>query len=315
MTARTSASMSRPGSSHHEGKEHICPTCAKGFDRRSDLKKHTRNHKPKHERPIQCKVCGERWLFKKECDRHMLSHSSPGFRCNFCPKKFTRPDNRKRHQSECPRDPNSDQSRARSSRSLSASSSARALRPKTSSDKSQVAEPKLAPAPGTPEVGASLMYGDQLMSASGSQPYTPFTRNPGPTLRHGAMPTVQEGAFDSLPSSFAQPLSSIPDWMAPDPPIEQREDNVSNNQQQLLTPPQSAEATLAHPHENHNAVVDTYQTESQSPPPSPSPAARPHSNSTRRQHFSEEIAILESYRLFYASYKTTLRLDNSSTNF
>ncbi|KAK3115104.1 hypothetical protein LTR53_005881 [Teratosphaeriaceae sp. CCFEE 6253] len=81
--------------------EHPCthPGCESRFATPANLKHHARYHTPHDQRPYPCDQCAQRFLFRRELDRHKLSktHRAPQFPCPKCGTLFSRPDHVERH--------------------------------------------------------------------------------------------------------------------------------------------------------------------------------------------------------------------------
>ncbi|KAF2469637.1 uncharacterized protein BDR25DRAFT_46673 [Lindgomyces ingoldianus] len=83
------------------------PGCGKPFNRQCDLKRHSKTHQPRSERPHKCSVCNEGFLYPKDRNRHERTHdqSSSPETTLYCPVEgcnnrdgFSRRDNLLRHQ-------------------------------------------------------------------------------------------------------------------------------------------------------------------------------------------------------------------------
>lgn len=84
----------------------ICPECDKSFYCATDLIRHSVVHAPPKE---QCPKCGELFRWKKQLDKHMLSHMTNAperpYLCHICDSKYATGHGLTRHLSrkhECP---------------------------------------------------------------------------------------------------------------------------------------------------------------------------------------------------------------------
>ncbi|XP_001628755.2 zinc finger and BTB domain-containing protein 17 [Nematostella vectensis] len=68
-------------------RDHECPTCAKRFFTKNDLKRHGFTHST--ERPYSCEVCQKAFRTTNEVKLHMAIHvSGTPYKCEYCGKEF-----------------------------------------------------------------------------------------------------------------------------------------------------------------------------------------------------------------------------------
>lgn len=82
--------------------KHRCDVCRAGFDTKSDLTHHLRNHTPYELRPHPCTTCGKRFPYAKDLKRHLVVHAKnvifcPHASCKHASKGFSRQDHYERH--------------------------------------------------------------------------------------------------------------------------------------------------------------------------------------------------------------------------
>ena len=67
----------------------LCEECGKGFQARSNMKRHFNRQHRKENNKFECDLCGSRFLLNYDLKRHMIKHStSRSFDCKICDLKF-----------------------------------------------------------------------------------------------------------------------------------------------------------------------------------------------------------------------------------
>ncbi|KAF2805424.1 uncharacterized protein BDZ99DRAFT_395743 [Mytilinidion resinicola] len=71
---RISTSTQRRSAPKKGGFPCLHPECSRAFDRHCDLRRHTKLHLDKSERPYKCLSCSEAFIYPKDLDRHQRTH-------------------------------------------------------------------------------------------------------------------------------------------------------------------------------------------------------------------------------------------------
>lgn len=68
-----------PNTSRQSCRKFFCehPHCRLRFERRSDLRLHSRAHVKADERPYKCDLCDKRFMYPKDQERHQATHLKP----------------------------------------------------------------------------------------------------------------------------------------------------------------------------------------------------------------------------------------------